>query len=314
MSTKTNDFPSVLKATLFDAWQAGFDGEDAQYQKVFQVEDSQDNYEDELQVQGPDTIPVASEGGVFERVEIENVRSKHYTWLIYKGEIKVTREMLDDAKYKIVVDGAKHIGAAVARTIDSVAAAFFYNGLNGAETSPDGASVFNTAHTLSNPLAGKPSIGNNSGTGTMTIANIRSARTLGLKTPDEHGSVAPCQLEQLIVPADLEDEAHVMMESLLRPGSTSPLNDKNVTGGRIKEIVRLDYLNDAPSNGSTSWFLRDKKKSRNKFFWRVRPERKIVREEASDDYLFRCYMRFGLGTSDWRGLFGSSGTGSGSSL
>lgn len=310
MTTRTTDFPSALKATLFDAWDVAFKGKDAQYKKVFHVEESQDNYEDMLQVQGPDTIPVSGEGQVYERVEIENVRSKRFTWVIYKGEIKITREMLDDCKYRMIVDGAKHIGQAVARTIDTVAAAFFYNGLTGAEITPDGVGVFSTAHVLSNPLAGRSGTATNKGTGTLSVANVRSGRTLGRKTPDEHGSVAPRNFSQLILPADLEDEGDVIQQSTLRPGSTAPLNDKNVTGPKIKDIVVLDYLADAPANGSTSWFLRDPEESKNYLFWRVKPEREIVRDQGSNDYLFRSYMRFGLGAADWRGLFGSDGTGS----
>lgn len=314
MATNTADFPSALKDTLLDAWQVAFDGEDSQYKKVFNVRESSDNYETMLQFQGPDTIPESGEGQVFERVEIESVREKTFYWVIYKGEIKITREALDDMKYQKIVDGASHIGSAVARTVDSVAAAFFYNGLSGAELTPDGKAVFAADHTLSNPLAGKMQSGRNLGTGSLSIPNLKSARVLGRKTPDEHGSVSPHELTQLIVPADLEDEAEMLRESMLKPGTAN--NDKNVTGPKIKEVVVLDYLAEAPSNASTNWFLRDPRanKSKNMFFWRVKPEKKIVRDEGSDDYLFRCYMRFGLGAADWRGLFGSTGAGSASAL
>lgn len=314
MSTKTTDFPSSLKSTLFDCWNIKFNGEDAQYKKVFKVEKSSDNYEDFLQFQGPDTIPASAEGQVYERIELESARSKRYVHGVYKGEMKITREMLDDCKYRMIVDGAEHIAEAVARTVDSVATAFFYNGLTGGELAPDGLSVFNSTHALVNALAGKMQSGRNIGTGQLTVANVRAARTLGRKTPDEHGSVTPYKLTQLIVPADLEDEAHVIKESALRPGSSAPLNDKNVTGNKIEEIVVLDYLADAPNNASTAWFMRDPKRARNRFFWRVEPEKKIVKDEASDDFLFRCYMRFSLGCDDWRGIFGSDGTGSATAL
>lgn len=308
MATYTSDFPSALKDTLLDAWQVAFDGEDAQYKKVFNVRESNDNYETMLQFQGPDTIPESAEGQVFERVEIESVREKTFYWVIYKGEVKITREALDDNKYQKIVDGASHIGSAVARTIDTVGAAFFYNGLSGAEMTPDSKAVFAADHTLSNPLPGAPaSSGRNLGTGTLSVDNIRKARVLGRKTPDEHGSVSPYELSQLIIPADLEDAADVIRESMLKPGTAN--NDKNITGPKIKEVVVLDYLANAPSNAATQWFLRDPRanKSRNMFFWRVKPEKKIVRDDASDDYLFRCYMRFGIGAADWRGLFGSTG-------
>lgn len=313
MSTRTTDFPTTLKPTLHDVFEVTWNDALSQYSKVFDVKTSMDNYEDELQYQGPDTIPSSSEGGVYERVEIENVRSKRYTWGIYKGEVKITREMLDDTKYNQVVDAVKQLARASTRTIERMAAAFFYNGLSGSELSPDGVAVFHDSHPLLNPLGDNPSLCSNLGTGQLSNLNIRRARTLGRRTRDEHGSLAPCHFTQLIVPPDLEDEAHAQKESSLNPDNAE--NAKNVSGMRgIKDIVVLDFLAEAPANSSTMFFMRDPKMARNKFFWRVKPERSILRDTATNDYLYRVYFRCGLGASDWRGLFGSTGAGTTSAL
>ena len=312
MSTKSTDFPTALKATLNDVFEVTWNDEGLQCEKVFDVETSTDAYEDELQIQGPDEIPQASEGTVFERVEIENIRSKRYTHLIWKGEAKVTREALDDIKYRQCTDAVKKLAIAGRRTIEKVGAAAYFNGFT-SELTPDGLSLFNAAHTLANPLAGNPvTTGRNYGTGTLSGPNIGAARILGRKTPDEHGSPSPFMLRQLIVGPDLEDQAEAIKQTAQVLGSN--YNDKNIPGGKIDEIVVMDYLALAPANASTMWMLRDKKNARNKMFWRVRPERSLVKEEASGDWLYRLYFRLSFGHSDWRGVFGSDGTGNATAL
>lgn len=312
MSTKSTDFPTALKNTLHDVFEATWTDEGLQCEKVFDVETSTDAYEDELQIQGPDSIPLSSEGAVFERVEIENIRSKRFTHVIYKGEIKVTREALDDVKYKQCTNAVKKLAEAGVRTIEQAGAANLYNMFT-SELSPDGVSVFNAAHPLNNPLATAPSTtGRNLGTGTLSGPNIGAARILGRKTPDEHGSPTPFQLRQLIVGPDLEDVSEAIKGTSQVLGSNN--NDRNIPGSKIDEIVVLDYLAGAPTNPDKLWILRDKKKARNKMFWRVKPERKLVQEEGSGDWLYRLYFRLSFGSSDWRGLFGSDGSGNATAL
>lgn len=282
-----------------------------QYSKVFNIETMVDAYEDVLQIQGPDSIPVSSEGAVFERVEIENVRSKRITPLIYKAEVKITREMLDDTKYKQCTDAVGKLATAATRTIERIGANFFANGFSSV-TSPDGDSVFNTAHDLSNALAGNSNTCSNRGTGTLSDDNISAARTLGRKTLDEHGSIAPAMLSQLIIPPDLEDQAEMLMTSKLRPESAD--NGENVRGRRIKEIQVLDFLSEADNYATTMWFLRDPEVARNVFMWRKRPERSVARDPGSDDFLYRIYFRCVADCEDWRGLFGSTGTGTATAL
>lgn len=313
MALQTADILATLKPTLFDLFDASWDENEkkAQYTQFCKVENSSDAYEDILQYQGPDSIPESVEGGVFERIDIENVRSKRFTHLVYKAEIKITKEALADTKYRQITDAVKMLSRAGARTVERLAAGALFNGFS-SEQSPDGVSAFNASHSFSNPLSGNPTSGSNLATGTLSTVNVRSMRVAGRKTRDEHGSLAPVNLSRLIVPPDLEDEAMVLKESSLRPGTAN--NDKNVTGSGIKEIVVADFLAEAPSNASTQWFMQDPDAHRLHFFWRVRPQRSILHEEASDDHLFRLYFRCCVGYADWRGNYGSTGTGSASSL
>lgn len=300
----TTTFPTALKKHLFDVWDASYKEETQQFAQVFDVDTTEDAYEDFLQRQGPDSIPQSSEGDGYERLDSENVRSKRYEPGVFKGEMKITREALDDYKYKQLTDATKDLAVAASQTVERLAVAFFINGFT-SEMSPDGVSVFNAAHPLSNASSGKPSTGSNYANYQLSPGNVRLVRSAGRHTPNEHGYVAPVYLTDLIVGPDLEDAAEVIKNSTLLPGSNA--NDKNETGTKIKNIYVLDFL--ADYNMPYAWWMRDPKRAKNKLFWRVKPERKIVEEEGTGDFLFRIYFRVGLGCHDWRGLYGCDATG-----
>lgn len=303
-TTQSYGFPVGLKKDLDEVFDVHFGGQGDQYKEVFKVDDMDDAYEDDVQIQMPDEIAEASEGGMYPRVEIENVRSKRYLASTHKAEIKITQEALEDLKYKKMFDAAEGLAIAMHRTVERKGASFFYLGFT-SEQSPDGVSVFNDSHSLNNVLAGaKFTAGDNKGTGALNATNLKAGRTQMKRTPDEHGSPAPYYPDQLIVTPDLEWTGLQLVQSIQEPGTAN--NDKNVAARGLKLVV-LDYLMEAPTNDTTMWFLRDSKMAKNKFRWRLKPEKEVVREEATGDYLYRVRFRIVRGCSDWRGLYGSTG-------
>jgi len=323
MSTKTTDFPTALKPVLHDVFEVTWD-RPTQYTETFMIDDSQDAYEDELQIQGPDSIPAAGEGSVYERVEIENTRQKRYTHLIYKAEVRITKEALADLKYKQITDAVAKLAKAGNRTIERIAAGVFINGLNGSELAADGVAVFSASHVISNPFNGAASTASNLAAtqGALSVMNVRQMRAAMRKTVDEHGSISPRMGQHLIVPPDLEDEGEAIMQSTLKPGlygnsgatAYGAVNDKNTTGPKIKKVTVMDFLGENPTNATTAWILRDDEEAQNKVYWRVRPEKELIFEEPSGDHLFRLYMRLSAGVTDWRGLYASAGTGNTTTL
>ena len=298
-------FPNGLKKDLDEVFDVHFDGMGDQYKEVFRMEETEDAYEDDIQIQLPDEISEASEGGMYPRIDIENVRSKRYVMSTMKAEIKITKEAIEDLKYKKMYDAAEGLAVAMKRTLERKGASFFYNSFT-SELSPDGVSVINSAHPLSNVLAGAPfSTGNNAlGAVALNAGNLKAARTLMRKTPDEHGSIAPYVPDQLIVCPDLEWVGRQLIQGSDEPGTAN--RDLNVVNRGMKLVV-LDFLAEAPSNSTTMWFLRDSKQAKNKFFWRIQPQKTVVIEESSADYLYRVRYRISRGCSDWRGIAAATG-------
>lgn len=308
MTLKTTDFVDAQKPILHDLFDTAWTGEGDTYSEICHVEESADAFEKDLQMQSPDEIAVASEGGMYSRVEIENIRTVTYTHSLYKSELKVTREAIEDLRYKQIYDAVKMLGVAAKRTVERKVAAALYNGFS-SQLAPDGAAVFST-HTLATPLAGHPTtFSNNSTNGKLTAANLKSMRINGRKSLDENGSISPYKYDRLVVPSALEYIGLQLQApfEMWEPGSAN--HDGNVAAKGVKVVVS-DWLEEAPSNADTAWFMLDSKRHKFMFFWRVKPQQEMIHEEASGDVLYRVRMRFSVGFSDYRGIEGSQGTGS----
>jgi hypothetical protein len=304
MTLKASDFVTAQKETLFNVFDAAWDGMGETYSKICKVEESSDAYEDDLQIQSPDVVEESVEGGMYNRLEVENIRSKRYTHSIFKAELKITKEAIEDLKYKQIVDAVKHLGRAAKRTVEKSVAAAMHNGFT-SETSADGSAAF-SSHTLDNPLPGRPTTFSNLGTARLTPTALKARRTNGYKTLDEHGSISPRDLRLLVVPSALAFDAEqiVNFPNEDEPGSAN--HGKNV-GARGMKLVVSHWLSEAASNADTQWYLFDPDEHQFRFFWRVKPQQELVAEEATGDALYRIRFRFSRGFSDYRGADGNTG-------
>jgi hypothetical protein len=120
------------------------------------------------------------------------------------------------------------------------------------------------------------------------------------KTLDDKGQKVLVQPDTLLVSPDQEKEAHVLLDSMGRTGTN--YNEVNPYQGRLKIMV-WDYL-----DNTQNWFVLDSGIHKVNFFWRVKPEFSQDTSFETDVALYKVYCRYSVGWSDWRGVYGSTGT------
>ena len=81
----------------------------------------------------------------------------------------------------------------------------------------------------------------------LSHATFSTARTNLRKRTDEFGNRMMLRAKKLVVPADLEEAANIIISSELKSGSS--LNDKNYFKDEV-EVIVWDYLTD-----TNAWFL-----------------------------------------------------------
>lgn len=277
----------------------GYKKKDKQYDKVFKVLDSDRAYERFLHM---GTLPPwrrNNEGNTFN--ESEKVEGPEVTIYMrrYDNSFSITHEYWMDNKKAAMqgrVDGRggpTELGEGLRKVCEIEAARIINEGFTVAGY--DGVPLFDDNH----PLAGSNAVVSNkaaSGSEAMTNNNMEAAITAMITTQvDETGYLLQVRPDQLVVAPDLWMAAQRVFYSTQVAGNN--WNDKNVLGNM--KIVRMDYLDQG------IWFLQDTSIENLVFYWRERAKFGYERIQNTMDYKFWGYARFGVGYTDWRGLYGA---------
>lgn len=300
ITTNTYDFPIGLKEELNEVWQLEVEAKN-EFVDFFKVVETEDAYFDDVQIQMDGPVEATIEGGPFTRIEQIKAWTKRYTVRTTKVEYKITREAKKDLKYEEMKDGVKSIANTLNRTFDMAAAAILMLGFTTVQ-SPDGVSLFNTAHPLKAPLPGFPATNSNRSNLKLNPTNLKARRTASNKMRDEKGLIVNQKMSQLIVGPDEEYNAYLCTQSGKEPGTAN--NNENV-GARGIQAYLFSYLVDALY--PNMWILRDPAKAKNKFVWRERPHNWMDYDTNTADHLYRGEARFDAGCTTYMGMDGNTG-------
>ena len=277
----------------------GYKKKEKQYDQVFKVLDSDRAYERFLHM---GTLPPwrrNNEGNTFN--ESEKVEGPEVTIYMrrYDNAFTITHEYWMDNKKAAMQGrvegrgGPVELGEGLRKVCEIEAARVINEGFTVAGY--DGVPLFDAAH----PLAGSTATVSNiapQGKETMTNDNMEAAITAMITTQvDETGYLLQVRPDKLIVSPDLWMTAQRIFYSTQVAGNN--WNDKNVLGNM--KIIRMDYLD------SGIWFLQDSSFENLVFYWRERAKFGYERIQKTMDYSFYGYARFGVGYTDWRGLYGA---------
>jgi len=306
VSLLTRDqFIEYMEPTLRETFGLGFNYGN-EWQKVWRIEESEKRREEMVEYVHPDVVVQTDEGSPYARLQVRKAYVSSTINLTFTGEVKISHEFIRDNMYREIEREVWGLGNAMQRKIYKDAVAQFYNGFSSV-TSPDGLSLFNSAHTLkynsaqtsSNQVTTSPA---------LTTDSLNTAISLGLKTLDENGSVNPFFIgkSQLIVCADLRKYATEIARSPYLPDvANNAVNTFDI------DVITLPLLAEASQAGyafsATQWYLRDPMLARNYFFWREHPRTWMVNDLNSPSVLFQALTSYSFLIPTWRGLIGSKG-------
>ncbi len=284
-------FEPTLNMAFFYEYNLG--GE--QYSQYWDVQDSYKAKETIQETVMPSRVPQISEGGMYARAELKMGRSQTFVHASYKLEIIMTEELAEDNLYPAALDTQKSLAITTKRTIEWLAATTFGNGLL-STIGTDSQPIFAAAHPVMYPQGSNPTSWSNVlPAQPFDSYGIKKLKVLMKKQRDENGDLAPHEMDQLLVPPDLGEEANEAWEAT---GTYDRADNapNQATKGLRKPIV-VDHFADCTHPWpTTAYFGRDSRLAKNIFFWRVKPEYRLIYEEATGNVIqrvrFRCSMNF----------------------
>lgn len=287
--------PSI-RTIFFDRYES----EPELMPEVFKVNESDRDHETDSATTGFGKLQQTDEMGALDYEDPEKMYQTTYSHLKYTKGFKVSQELYEDEQHNVIKKMPDALARSVVYTTEYHAANQFNNAFDTSYTSyGDGNPLCSTSHTRAD---GGSAQSNASSTGiTLTEENLDTG-AIALETAlNDKGEIVNFRTSTILVPRQLQKTAKILTGSSLRPGTGN--NDVNVYEG-MYDVKVWHYL-----TSSTAWWLLDQANHLLNWFWRIRPEFKNDYAFDSDAALYKVRVRFSLGWSDWRGVWGSKGDG-----
>jgi hypothetical protein len=272
-----------------------------EYSDLYEVLDSNQAFEEDVQITGFGLAPVKPEGGsISYDSEVQGPVSR-YLHIPYALGYKVTHEELKDNLYETVsMRRAQANAFSVNQTVENVAAAIYNDAFTGAVfLNADGVRLVSTAHvnttggTYSNEL---------SPAADLSEAALEDMCVLIMGTQNDRGLLINIMPSSLIVSRQRWHQANRVLKSVLQPDTASNnINVLKATNAFPGGIKLNHYLTSAHA-----WFVRTNCMNGMQMFWREKPEFNQDNDFDTKNAKAATYMRFSVGNTDPRGIFGSN--------
>lgn len=298
----TGTHPKLLWPGIHAIWGQVYNAHQTEYTDLFEIEDSDQAYEEDVQVTGFGYAPKKPEGSPTSYDTESQGPVQRYTHIAYSLGYKVTYEERRDNLYEIVGSRrAKANAFSMSQTLETVGAALYNDAFTGALfTSADGQVMISNAHlnstggTYSNALTPAAD---------LSEASLEDIGIQIMGATNDRGlliSIMPTSLH--IAKAEWYN-ANRILKSVLQSGTAN--NDINVlkATNAFPGGVKMNHYFTNPH----AWFVRTNCPNGMRMFWRDH----IMFDQDNDfdtmNAKAKSYMRFSLGNTDPRGIYGSNG-------
>jgi hypothetical protein len=283
---------------------------DNEHASLFEVENSDRAFEEEILFTGFGTAPVKGEGAAIQYDEASEGYTARYTHETVALAFAVTEEAMEDNLYDTFAKlRAKGLARAMANTKQVKAADVFNNGFSTSYLGGDGVAFFSASHPT---VSGVQS--NVIGSADLSESSLETGLIAISKIKDDRGILIGAQAVSLHVPTDLVFTADQILNSTL--STTIGVNPSTTTNG----ATNVNNLNSVLNQGmvpkgffvnrrftdTNNWFLKTDVPNGAKMFVRSPLATKMEEDFDTGNLRYKARERYSFGWSDWRTFFGAN--------
>lgn len=245
------------------------------------------------------TVPIKAEGAAVVYDDLAAGFDVTYQADTYELAFRASKEALDDEQEEVVSDAARALGSSLNYTYDVDHANLFNNGFTSTAGSPDGVTLFSTAH----PLAGGGTSANRPATdGDLSVAQLRTAMNDIANTKDDAGKTLHWRAKVLLVSYNQKWLAQELIGSELRADTADNAVNAFKDDGLV--VVATPYLTDS----NDFFLLAEPTKHNVRTYWREKPNVLHDWDFETSSMKVKIRARWKRGWSDWKGVYGTSGS------
>ena len=270
-----------------------------EHKNLYEVENSDRAFEEEVLFTGFGSAPVKSEGAAVSYDDAQESYTARYTAETVALAFAITEEAMEDNLYDTFAKlRARGLARAMANTKEVKAANLFTNGF--VDTIGDGVAFFASTH----PTISDGTQTNTATAGTLAIGTLESAITQVQKIKDDRGILVGASATSLHIPVDLWNTADTILNTPGLPGSAN--NDINAT--RHMGMIPDGFYVNRRFTGTDDWFVKTDVPNGTKMFARTPLQTKMEPDFDTGNLRFKARERYSFGVSDWRGWYGNEGS------
>ena len=272
---------------------------------LYEVENSDRAFEEEVLFTGFGTAPVKGEGAAVSYDDAQESFTSRYTHETIALGFAVTEEAMEDNLYDTFAKlRAKGLARAMANTKQVKAADVFNNGFNSSFAGGDGQAFFSSAP----PTIGDGTQSTLLAASDLSDAALETALISVSKTKDDRGILIGAQAESLHIPSDLAFTADQILNSPLSTTiANSATNVNDINSIRNQGLVPNGFFVNRRFTDTNGYFIKTDVPNGAKMFVRSPLQTKMEPDFDTGNLRFKARERYAFGFSDWRGFFGSQG-------
>ena len=272
-----------------------------QHAEIFDTENSDRAFEEEVMLSGFDKAGVKSEGAAVAYDNAQETFTARYQHETIALAFSLTEEAIEDNLYdKISTRYTKALARSMAQTKQTKAAnvlnnAFKASGYNGG----DGESLIGNAHpTIAGNLSNRPAT-----LADLSETSLEQAMIDIASFKDERGLKIAAKAMKLIIPSANQFVAERLMKSANRVGTA----DNDINALRSMGMVPQGYVVNNFLTDDDAFFLKTDVPNGLKHMVRAPIKTAMEGDFETGNMRYKARERYSFGWSDWRGIFGSPG-------
>ena len=277
-----------------------YDRYENQHTEIFDTENSDRAFEEEVMLGGFANAAVKPEGQGIVYEDAQETFTARYTHETVALAFSLTEEAVEDNLYdKISTRYTKALARSMANTKQIKAAAILNNGFNASFAGGDGKELFATDHpTLSGDQKNELS--------TAADLNETSLEQMLIDIADmkdERGMKIALRGMKMIIPVNLQFVAERLLKT---PGRTQTA-DNDINAVRSMGMVPQGYVVNNFLTDTDAFFIKTDAPNGLKMFTRAPIRTAMEGDFDTGNVRYKARERYSFGFSDWRGIFGSPG-------
>ena len=268
--------------------------------EIFDVENSDRAFEEEVMLSGFANAAVKSEGAAVTFDTAQEAFTSRYTHETVALAFALTEEAIEDNLYDTIATRyTKALARSMANTKQIKGANVLNNGFSSSFPGGDGKELFATDH----PSQSGDQKNELSTSADLSETSIEQALIDIAAFTDERGLKIAARGVKLIIPSELQFTAERIMKSPARVGTAD--NDLNAIAS--KGMIPQGYVVNNFLTDTDAFFIKTDVPNGLKMFERAAIKTAMEGDFDTGNVRYKARERYSFGFSDWRGVFGSPG-------